>query len=84
MPFAGVDHAWLVRVGRRRLPLLGQPASHPNVVELSLSEQYFFVHYNDLLADLAGEIGRIASFLNIEVPGEALPALLEAVSLASM
>ena len=47
-------------------------------------DNIFFVHYNDLLADLAGEIGRIARFLNIEIPDQSLPALLEAVSLASM
>lgn len=43
-----------------------------------------FVHYNDLKTDLAGEFQRIANFLDIEVPPEALPAMLDAVSLTSM
>ena len=37
-----------------------------------------------MVADLAGEIGRSASFLKIALRGAALPALLDAVSLAAM
>lgn len=43
-----------------------------------------FVHYNDLLADLAGEIRGIANFLHIPLAEEAVPALLQAVSLETM
>lgn len=43
-----------------------------------------FVHYNDLLANLAGEIQRIADFLQIPLNAEALPAIIQAVSLETM
>jgi aryl sulfotransferase len=43
-----------------------------------------FIHYRDLRADLAGEFQRIAHFLQIEVPADILPALLDAVSLEAM
>ena len=38
------------------------------------------VHYNDLLADLDAEMRRIAQFLDIHVPEEQWPALLNAAS----
>ncbi len=43
-----------------------------------------FVHFNDLLADLEGEIGRIANYLNIECPSETVSAIAELVSFKSM
>lgn len=43
-----------------------------------------FVHYHDLKADLAGEIGRIAAFLAISLAADALPPLLAATSLEAM
>ena len=43
-----------------------------------------FVHYNDLLADLAGEIQRIAAFLQISVDAGVLPTIMQAVSLETM
>ncbi|MCB0109619.1 MAG: sulfotransferase domain-containing protein [Caldilineaceae bacterium] len=43
-----------------------------------------FVHYNDLKADLAGEIRRIADFLAIPLTDDALPAILPAVTLDAM
>lgn len=43
-----------------------------------------FVHFNDLLLDLAGEIRRIAHFLGIAIAEAAIPALVQAVSLATM
>ncbi len=43
-----------------------------------------FVHYNDLKADLAGEINRIADFLAIPLANDALPSILDAVSLEAM
>jgi aryl sulfotransferase len=42
------------------------------------------VHYNDLLADLAGEMCRIAEFLDIAIPREKWPALVEAASFKFM
>jgi len=43
-----------------------------------------FVHYNDLKADLEGQMRRIARFLEIEVPEEKWPKLADAASFASM
>jgi aryl sulfotransferase len=42
------------------------------------------VHYNDLLSDLAGEIQRVADFLNIEVAPPMLASITDAVSFQSM
>jgi aryl sulfotransferase len=43
-----------------------------------------FVHYNDLKADLDGEMRRIARFLEIEVPEAKWPMLVDAATFASM
>lgn len=43
-----------------------------------------FVHYNDLKADLEGEMRRIARFLEVEVPEEKWPMLVDAATFASM
>ena len=42
------------------------------------------VHYNDLSADLAGEMRRIADFLEIEVGDELWPELVEAATFGRM
>ena len=42
------------------------------------------VHYNDLKANLAGEMQRIADFLNIEVSEKLLPQLAEAATFENM
>lgn len=43
-----------------------------------------FVHFNDLKADLEGEMRRIAAFLNIEVPESKWPAVVERCTFESM
>ena len=43
-----------------------------------------FFHYDDLLADLFGEMRRLADHLGIEVPSGRWPALVEAATLDSM
>jgi len=43
-----------------------------------------FVHYNDLKADLVGELRRLAAFLAIPLANEDLPPLMQAVSLDTM
>jgi aryl sulfotransferase len=43
-----------------------------------------FVHYNDLLRDLPGEIRRVADYLGIEVAPEMLTAIRERVTFSSM
>lgn len=47
-------------------------------------ENILFVHFNDLLQDLAGEIGRVADFLGITVAEAELATLCQAVSLNTM
>lgn len=42
------------------------------------------VHYNDLKADLGGEMKRVAAFLDIEVPGADWPAYVEAATFEAM
>ena len=42
------------------------------------------VHHNDLLEDLAGEMRRIAEFLDIRIPEEKWPALVNAASFRFM
>jgi aryl sulfotransferase len=42
------------------------------------------VHYADLLADLEGEMRRIAARLGVEVPEPVWPALVEAATFESM
>ncbi len=42
------------------------------------------VHFTDMLNDLDGEMRRVAKFLDIEVPEEKWPALVEAATFSSM
>jgi aryl sulfotransferase len=42
------------------------------------------VHYNDLKADLDGQMRRIARYLDIEVPADKWPELVDAATFASM
>ena len=42
------------------------------------------VHYDDLLADLAGQMRHIAAWLGIDVPAARWPALVEAATFAAM
>jgi aryl sulfotransferase len=43
-----------------------------------------FVHFNDLLSDLEGEILRVAGFLDIETPEDTLPSIVDAVTFKTM
>ncbi len=47
-------------------------------------ENILFVHFNDLLADLDGEMRRIAAFLDIPVDEGAWPVLVDAATFKSM
>jgi aryl sulfotransferase len=42
------------------------------------------VHYNDMKEDLAGEMQRIADFLEIEIPETVMPSLVEAARFEAM
>ena len=43
-----------------------------------------FVHFNDLLTDLPGEVSRVARFLDIELDDESLASTVDAVTFRSM
>ncbi|HTW33224.1 MAG TPA: sulfotransferase domain-containing protein [Rhizomicrobium sp.] len=47
-------------------------------------ENLLLVHYNDLKADLSGEMKRIAAFLEIETPAALWPGLVEAARFENM
>ncbi len=47
-------------------------------------ENLLLVHYNDLKADLSGEMARIAAFLGIETPPALWPKLVEAATFEAM
>lgn len=47
-------------------------------------ENLLLVHYNDLKADLSGEMRRIAEFLDIETPPDIWPSLVDAARFESM
>lgn len=47
-------------------------------------ENLLFVHYNDLKADLPGEMRRISDFLEIDTPPDRLPALAQAAGFDAM
>ncbi len=47
-------------------------------------QNLLLVHYNDLKADLSGEMKRIAAFLGIETPAALWPQLVEAATFESM
>ncbi len=43
-----------------------------------------FVHYNDMKADLGGEMRRVAAHLGIEIPGSKWPAVIERCTFEGM
>jgi len=48
------------------------------------SQAVVLVHYDDLVNDLNGEMRRLASRLDITVPGETWPALVDAATFLQM
>ena len=87
-------HDWLVRWTTSRTTALEQPDSLLGVLH-HLSDAWtrastcddvdvLLVHYADLLADLSGQMRRIADRLGIAVPEDAWPALVEAATFDSM
>ena len=65
-------------MGKLRLVRIGLTAP------LRDRDNVLMVHYNDLTADLPGEIARIAKFLDIDVPETLLPKLVEAAGFDAM
>jgi hypothetical protein len=47
-------------------------------------ENLLFVHYDDMINDLAGEMRRISDFLEIDTPESLMPALVDAARFATM
>lgn len=47
-------------------------------------DNILMVHFNDLKSDLAGEIARIAEFLEIDVAPDLMPRLVEAATFSAM
>jgi aryl sulfotransferase len=45
---------------------------------------FLLLHYNDLTADLSGEMARIAEFLKIDVPKSVMPSLVKAARFDAM
>ncbi len=87
-------HEWLVRWTMSRVTALEQPDSLVGVLH-HLTDAWtrahtcggadvLLVHYADLLADLSGQMRRIAGRLRVEVPEDAWPALVEAATFDRM
>jgi aryl sulfotransferase len=77
-------HEWLVDGGAR-----GDPGASYWEVERSYwaarrDANMLLTHYNDLKADLAGEIARIAAFLEIELADETMDAIVAAARFETM
>jgi aryl sulfotransferase len=66
------------------LPALGMLEHVASFWERRHQPNVMLVHYNDLKADLAGEMRRIAAFLEIEVPSKSWPAVVERCTFESM
>jgi aryl sulfotransferase len=66
------------------LPALGMLEHVATFWERRRQTNLLLVHYNDLKADLAGEMRRIAGFLEIDVPAAKWPAVVERCTFESM
>jgi len=84
-------HDWLADWIRRDVTALEQPDSLVGVLHhlgdawsRRAAPNVLLVHYADLLADLEGEMRRVAERLGISVLDEAWPGLVEAATFAQM
>jgi len=66
------------------LPALGMLEHVAGFWERGGDPNLLLVHYNDLKADLGGEMRRVAEFLEIDVPPEKWPAVIERCTFESM
>ncbi|MEZ4869390.1 MAG: sulfotransferase domain-containing protein [Caldilineaceae bacterium] len=81
-------HAWITR-GRfpwesEGYPFQGTLHHIKTWWEFRHLPNIFFVHYNDLKNNLAGEVRRIADILEIPLTDDMLPSILDAVTLEAM
>ena len=85
-------HDWLLSWTRRETTPMEEPDSLVGVLHhvgdawsrRATAPKVVLVHYADLLADLPGEMGRLASRLEVEVSPERLRVLAEAATFAQM
>jgi aryl sulfotransferase len=83
-------HEWLVRWTQTETTAVEQPDSlvgvlhHLNDAWSRDSSKVLLVHYDDLLADLAGEMRRVADRLGIEVSEAVWPSLVDAATFERM
>jgi aryl sulfotransferase len=66
------------------LPMLGMLEHVASFWQHRHAANVLLVHFNDLQADLAGEMHRIGDFLDIAVPDAAWPAVVERCTFESM
>lgn len=90
-PDSDIRDFWRVWMTRGRYPW--EHDGYPNWSHLHHARSYWdfrhlpnllFVHYNDLKADLDGQMRRISRFLDIEVDEQKWPELVDAATFASM
>lgn len=92
-PRAPKDPAEFFRIWMSEGVVPGHSDGSPTVSFFALERSYWaerkrpnflLLHYKDLKADLKGEMRRIANFLNIEIPAELWPQLLDGASFETM
>ena len=66
--------------GRRTAIRFGRCSDVKSWWEVRHAPNVLFVHFNDLLADLRGEMQRVADFLELSVPASAWPKTVQAVT----
>jgi aryl sulfotransferase len=66
------------------LPMFGLLEHVATFWALRRAPNVLLVHYNDLKADLAGEMRRVAEFLDVAVPAAKWPAVVERCTFESM
>jgi aryl sulfotransferase len=66
------------------LPMLGLLEHVATFWQLRHAPNVLLVHYNDLKADLAGEMRRVADFLDVSVPAAKWPAVVDRCTFESM
>jgi aryl sulfotransferase len=65
-------------------PYLSYFAYEKTFWETRKQENVLFVHYNDLQADLTGEMGRIADFVEIDIPNADIARIAGSATFAAM
>jgi aryl sulfotransferase len=79
-------HHWIAPTETSALELMSQAffAIERSYWKERARPNLLLVHYNDLKADLQGEMARIAEFLEMDIPQEIWPELVDAATFESM